>query len=306
MEMPREELRELVAQGQVIMPGKEDEVLMALACVVSQGHLLIEDVPGMGKTTLVRFLARALGFDIKRVQFTNDLLPGDILGVSVYRPETGQFQFRAGPIFAELVLADELNRAPPKTQSALLQAMEERVVTVEGVNHPLPVVFTVMATQNPRGMAGTFTLPESQLDRFLMKIPMGLPPREAEKALLAAPSRRDLIERMTAQLTREQVLECQRSVTQIKVSEAVLDYIMRLLEESRRQSDLRPLSPRAGLDIVRAARAWAWIGARDYVLPEDVQHIFPAVVGHRLPLQEAGCLEEQRLARSLMAKVSVV
>ncbi len=306
MDVPRNELKELSLCAGEIMPGKGTEVLLALATVLSRGHLLIEDVPGMGKTTLVRFLARALGFEMKRVQFTNDLLPGDILGVSVYRPETGQFQFRPGPVFAELVLADELNRAPPKTQSALLQAMEERVVSVEGVDHTLPTAFTVMATQNPRGMTGTFPLPESQLDRFLMKIPMGLPPREAEKQLLAAPSRRDVIEQLQPLFSCAQVVQWQRSVAEVKLSEAILDYIMRLLDESRRLNEQRPLSPRAGLDIVRAAKAWAWIHGRAYVLPEDVQYIFAAVVGHRLPLQEAGCPEEYRLARSLMLRVAVV
>lgn len=306
MEALRSELGDLYKKALEVMPGKGDEALLAFTAVLCQGHILIEDVPGMGKTTLVRFLARVMGFEMKRVQFTNDLLPGDILGVSVYRPENQQFHFRPGPIFAELLLADELNRAPAKTQSALLQAMEERVVTVEGVNHPLPAAFTVMATQNPRGMAGTFPLPESQLDRFLMKFPMGLPPREAEKALLAGPSRRDVVDQMSALFTPQRILAIQKEVATVKTSDAVLDYVLRLLEESRRSTELRPLSPRAGLDVVRASRAWAWTHGRDYVLPEDVQHIFAAVVGHRLPLQEAGCAEEHRLGRALLAKVPVI
>lgn len=302
----RPELTDIYAQGVRTMPGKGQEVLLALATVLAQGHLLIEDVPGMGKTTLVRFLAQALGLDLKRVQFTNDLLPADILGVSVFRPETREFQFRPGPVFTTLLLADELNRAPPKTQSALLQAMEEKFVSVEGVNYPLSPLFTVMATQNPRGMSGTFPLPESQLDRFLMKFPMGLPGREAERELLRGPRRLDLIEALKPIASEAVLKQWQQQVSAVVARDAVIDYVLALLEESRRRSDTRPLSPRAGLDVVRAAKAWAWIQHRDHVLPDDVQFVFPPVTGHRLPQQEAGCAEEYRLAREILGRVPVV
>lgn len=302
----RDDLLPLRKMAESVMPGKSQEVLLAFTGILAQGHVLIEDVPGMGKTTLVSFLARFLGLDLKRVQFTNDLLPADILGVSVFKPETRDFHFRPGAIFAEMVLADELNRAPPKTQSALLQAMEERVVTVEGVNYPLPKIFIVMATQNPRGMFGTFPLPESQLDRFLLKFPMGLPPREAEKELLRGVARRELLESMTAQTHPEQLLKWQKEVQTVKVSEAILDFIMRLLDASRTQSTHRPLSPRAGIDLLRAARARAFMQGRDYLLPEDIKFVFAPVMGHRLPLQELGCREEHRLAMELLNSVEVV
>lgn len=301
----RPDLSEIYLKGTQTMPGKGQEVLLALAAVLAQGHVLIEDVPGMGKTTLVRFLGQALGLELKRVQFTNDLLPADILGVSVYRPETREFQFRQGPVFTTLLLADELNRAPPKTQSALLQAMEEKFVSVEGVNYPLSPLFTVMATQNPRGMSGTFPLPESQLDRFLMKFPMGLPGREAERELLQGPRRMELIEAMKPVTTEAKLKQWQQQVGHVVARDAVIDYVLRLLEESRRKTETRPLSPRAGLDLVRAAKAWAWIQNRDHVLPDDVQFVFAPVTGHRLPQQEAGCAEEYRLAREILGRVSV-
>jgi MoxR-like ATPase len=288
------------------MPGKGQEVLLALTAILAHGHVLIEDVPGMGKTTLVRFLGQVLGLNLKRVQFTNDLLPADILGVSIYRPETREFHFRAGPVFTTLLLADELNRAPPKTQSALLQAMEERFVSIEGVNHTLDPLFTVMATQNPRGMSGTFALPESQLDRFLLKFAMGLPGRDAEKALLQGSSRKDFIEKLAPLTTPTEIAIWQNEVQATTATEAVIDYILRLLNESRQRQDTRALSPRAGIDILRAARAWAWINNRHYVLPEDIQFIFPSVTGHRLPMQEAGCTVEYNLAREILNKVAIV
>jgi MoxR-like ATPase len=291
---------------QTIMPGKWREVELALIALLARGHVLIEDVPGMGKTTLVRMLAKIFGLNHNRVQFTNDLLPADILGVSVFRPQTGDFQFRQGPLFAELVLADELNRAPPKTQSALLQAMEDRMVSIEGIDHPLPEVFTVMATQNPRGMVGTFPLPESQLDRFMMKFPMGTMPREAELFLLGGSSRREMVLEFKSLYTPAQLLKWQKETQRVLTSQALLDYVMRLLEESRKRSDVRGLSPRAGIDLVRAGRARAWLQGRGHVLPEDIQDIFPWVAGHRLVHQEAGCTQEQLLARGLLESIAVV
>lgn len=302
----RDNIHRLREATENIMPGKWREVELALVALLARGHVLIEDVPGMGKTTLVRMLAKVFGLAHNRVQFTNDLLPADILGVSVFRPQTGDFQFRQGPLFAELVLADELNRAPPKTQSALLQAMEERMVSVEGIDHHLPEVFTVMATQNPRGMVGTFPLPESQLDRFMMKFPMGNMPREAELALLGGGSRREMVQDFKPLHSPAELLQWQKEAQGIVTSQALLDYIMRLLEESRRRTDVRGLSPRAGIDIVRAARARAWLLNRAHVLPEDVQDIFAVVTGHRLVNQEAGCTHEQLMARSLMDTVAVV
>lgn len=306
MPVLRPSIQSLYEMGLKTMPGKGQEVLLALTAILAQGHVLIEDVPGMGKTTLVRFLGQALGLHLKRVQFTNDLLPADILGVSVYRPETREFHFRPGPVFTTLLLADELNRAPPKTQSALLQAMEEKFVSVEGVNHQLDPLFTVMATQNPRGMSGTFALPESQLDRFLLKFPMGLPGHEAEKALLQGPPRKDFIDKMEAVTSSEEIKSWQTAVQTITATDALVEYILRLLNESRQRQETRALSPRAGIDILRAARAWAWVNNRQHVLPEDVQFIFPAVVGHRLPMQEAGCAVEYNLARDILSKVAVV
>lgn len=288
-----------------IMPGKRREVDLVLTALLARGHVLIEDVPGMGKTTLVRFLAKVFGLDCKRVQFTNDLLPADVLGVSVFRPQTQDFHFRPGPLFAEMVLADELNRAPPKTQSALLQAMEERMVSVEGIDHALPALFSVMATQNPRGMVGTFPLPESQLDRFMMKMPMGSLPREAELALLAGPPRRELLLHLGPLYRGEDLLRWQQEAATLHASPALLDYILRLLEESRRRPEGRGLSPRAGLDMVRASRARAWAAGRAYVTPEDVQDVFPVLAGHRLVAHEAGCTHEQLMARTLMESVPV-
>lgn len=301
----RAEIQQLRETSDRFMPGKWTEVQLSLTALLARGHVLIEDVPGMGKTTLVRFLGKCFGLDLKRVQFTNDLLPADILGVSIYRPETREFQFRAGPVFAELVLADELNRAPPKTQSALLQAMEERMVSIEGGDHPLPALFTVMATQNPRGMLGTFPLPESQLDRFLMKFPMGQLQREAEMELLAGPSRREMVDEMTPLFNSTLLQQWQKESQGVKASTALLDYILRLVEESRRRVEARGLSPRAGLDVVRGARALAWLRGRDHVMPEDVQHIFPYVAGHRLAPHEIGCAQEQLLAKAILNLVPV-
>lgn len=296
------QIREVSEQ---FMPGKWIEIQLAITAILARGHILIEDVPGMGKTTLVRFIAKVFGLDLKRVQFTNDLLPADILGVSIFRPETREFQFRPGPVFAELVLADELNRAPPKTQSALLQAMEERMVSIEGGDHPLPPLFTVMATQNPRGMLGTFPLPESQLDRFMMKFSMGKLAREAELSLLAGPSRREMVDEMQPLFTTTELLQWQKESQETTASVALLDYILRLVEESRRRPEGRGLSPRAGIDMVRAAKAWAWLNGRGHVLPEDVQKVFPFVAGHRLAHHETGSTQELLLAQSILESVTV-
>jgi len=272
----------LHAVNQVLL-GKEPQIRLALTCLLARGHLLIEDLPGMGKTTLSQALARVLGLSYQRIQFTSDLLPGDILGTSVFNRETSQFVFHPGPIFAELVLADEINRATPKSQSALLEAMEEGQVTIEGATRPLPQPFFVIATQNPVSQGGTFALPESQLDRFLMRLSLGYPARLAEKALLQGQARRELLPQLQPVLDHAALAALQAEVPLIRASDALLDYILRLVEATRTQPSFAwGLSPRASLALLAAARAWALLAGRDYVIPEDVQAVLPSVVGHRL------------------------
>lgn len=270
------------AVNQVVL-GKEMQVRLALSCILARGHLLIEDLPGMGKTTLSQALARVLGLSFQRIQFTSDLLPGDILGTSVFDKNSGQFVFHPGPIFAELVLADEINRATPKSQSALLEAMEEGQVTIEGATRPLPDPFFVIATQNPVSQGGTFSLPESQLDRFLMRLSLGYPAAAAEKALLLGEARRGLLPRIQPILQHSELALIQAQVPQVRASDALIDYVLRLVEATRSQAQFAwGLSPRASLALLAAARAWAFLAGRDYVIPEDVQAVLPAVVGHRL------------------------
>ncbi len=266
-----------------VVLGKEPQVRLALTCLLARGHLLIEDLPGMGKTTLSHALARVLGLSFQRIQFTSDLLPGDILGTSVFNKDNGQFVFHPGPIFAELVLADEINRATPKSQSALLEAMEEGQVTIEGATRPLPQPFFVIATQNPVTQGGTFALPESQLDRFLMRLSLGYPAASAEKALLLGESRRDLLPQLQAVLDHKTLAVLQAEVPRIRASDALVDYVLRLVEATRTQPQFAwGLSPRASLALLAAARAWALLAGRDYVIPEDVQAVLPSVVSHRL------------------------
>ena len=266
-----------------ILLGKQHAVKLAVACILAKGHLLIEDLPGMGKTTLSQALARVMGLSYQRIQFTSDLLPGDILGTSVFDRNTGAFIFHPGPIFAELVLADEINRATPKSQSALLEAMEEGQVTVDGATRPLPDPFFVIATQNPASQSGTFALPESQLDRFLMRLSLGYPAAAAEKALLLGGTGRSRLDSVTPVLSRAQLLALQAAVPQVTASEAIVDYILRLVTRTR-ESHLCAwgLSPRASLGLLASARAWAMLENRAYVIPEDVQAVLPAVVSHRL------------------------
>lgn len=266
-----------------VLLGKQSQVRLAMACLLAKGHLLIEDLPGMGKTTLSHALARVMGLEFQRIQFTSDLLPGDILGTSVFDKDSSQFVFHPGPIFAELVLADEINRATPKSQSALLEAMEEGQVTIEGATRPLPDPFFVVATQNPVSSGGTFLLPESQLDRFLMRLSLGYPAKAAEKALLMGDSRRDLLARLEPLLDRAALLEIQEAVAQVRVSDALVDFVLRLVEATRTQPQFAwGLSPRGSLALLAAARAWAFLDGRDYVIPEDVQAVLPSVVAHRL------------------------
>jgi MoxR-like ATPase len=272
----------LVALDGIIL-GKSQQIRLALTCLLARGHLLIEDIPGVGKTTLALALARVLGLSFQRVQFTSDLLPADILGVSIFEQQNGAFRFHPGPIFSQLVLADEVNRASPKTQSALLEAMEERQVTSEGETRPLPHPFFVIATQNPTYQIGTFPLPESQLDRFMMRIAIGYPPPEAERTLLSERDRRELLLEVQAALTPAELLALQAQVGTVKATPALLEYVLALVRYTREHVGLRMgLSPRAGLSIRRAAQSWAMLDGRNGVIPEDVQAVFAAVVNHRL------------------------
>jgi MoxR-like ATPase len=266
-----------------IILGKDRQLRLSLACLLARGHLLIEDIPGVGKTTLAHALARTLGLVYQRIQFTSDLLPADIIGVSVFEPEGGQFRFHRGPVFAQLVLADEVNRATPKAQSALLEAMEEHQVTADGNTYPMTEPFFVIATQNPVYQVGTFPLPESQLDRFLMRIELGYPQEALERQLLLGQDRRDLLATLVPALTPQQLLRLQRDVPQVHASEALLDYVQAVAAHTRRTAEFQAgLSPRAVIALLRAAQAWALMHAHSGVLPEDVQAVLPAVVGHRL------------------------
>jgi MoxR-like ATPase len=281
-------LNNVIRQAEQIILGKPQQIRLALCCLLARGHLLIEDLPGVGKTTLAQVLARTLGLKFQRIQFTSDLLPADILGVSVYqRPGTdaraGEFKFHPGPIFAQMVLADEVNRATPKAQSALLEAMEEHQVTIEGVTRALPAPFFVIATQNPSYQIGTFPLPESQLDRFLMRIRMGYPDAAAERGLLSGVDRREIITKLSPQLEDVELLALQQRVKAVFVSPALLDYVQAILRHTRETARyMNGLSPRAGIALLSAARAWALLDERDAVIPEDVQAVLPGVVSHRL------------------------
>jgi MoxR-like ATPase len=268
--------------GRVIL-GKQTQVRLALACLLARGHLLIEDLPGVGKTTLAHVLAKSLGLQFQRIQFTSDMLPADILGVSVYERDSGTFKFHPGPIFAQVILADEVNRATPKTQSALLEAMEEHQVTAEGETRKLPHPFFVIATQNPSEQVGTFPLPESQLDRFTMRIELGYPDRDAERSLLSGTDRRDLLATLDPCMTPAELSELQGAVQKVHVAPALLDYVQAIVEHTRRSPDyVTGLSPRAALALLHSARAWALLEGRDKVIPEDVQAILPGVAAHRL------------------------
>ncbi len=282
-------LAPLIAAANQVILGKEREIRLALACLFAGGHLLIEDLPGVGKTTLAQTLAALLGLRYHRIQFTSDLLPADITGVSLYQRETGDFRFLPGPIFAQLILADEINRATPKTQSALLEAMEEGQVTAEGETRPLPQPFFVIATQNPAHQIGTFPLPESQLDRFLVRLELGYPDREAELALLASGGQRTRAASLTPLLQPADIPVLRQATATLHAAPPLLAYVQALVEATRRQTGfLHGLSPRAGLGLLAVARAWAWLEGRDMVLPDDVQAVLPAVACHRLRSAQGG------------------
>ncbi len=288
------------AAGQIVL-GKEHEIRLALASLLACGHLLIEDLPGVGKTTLAHTLARVLGLQYHRIQFTSDLLPADILGVAVFDQESGRFRFQPGPIFAQLILADEVNRATPKAQSALLEAMEEQQVSVEGETRPLPEPFFVIATQNPANQIGTFPLPESQLDRFTMRISLGYPDLHAERELLAGVDRHELLQKLSPMLDGARLKALQAEASRVHAADALLDYLQALLVFSRQSPHFaHGLSPRAGLALLHSARAWALMAGRNHVLPEDVQTVLPHVVNHRLQAAESGG-DVQQLAAMLKA-----
>jgi MoxR-like ATPase len=279
----KETLDNIVNQISQVFLGKELKIRLVLTGLMARGHVLIEDVPGVGKTTLAHALARVLGLSFQRIQFTSDLLPADILGVSIYDKEARQFKFHLGPIFSQMILADEVNRATPKTQSALLEAMGEHQVTIESETRPLPAPFFVLATQNPLHQIGTFPLPESQLDRFMMRLELGYPNHNTERALLKGRARHEIIEELKAIVTVQEILYIQKAVPKILISDALIDYLQAILEFSRQSPRYRAgLSPRAGLAILHCAQAYALMQGRDHVVPEDIQIVLPGVIGHRL------------------------
>ena len=288
--------------AQVIL-GKDDQIRLALTCLVAQGHLLIEDTPGVGKTTLAHTLAQVMGLDFQRIQFTSDLLPADILGAAIYNREQSTFEFHKGPVFSNFILADEVNRATPKTQSALLEAMEERQVTVEGESRELPQPFFVIATQNPVHQLGTYPLPESQLDRFLMRIHLGYPDKKAERALLQGEDRRQLIENIKPVLDGGKLLTIQKQAAKIHVADVLLDYIQAILEFSRNSPMFEfGLSPRGGLALLNAARALALIEGQEYVLPEHIKTVMAAVINHRLEMSSEELGDDKKTAADYISE----
>lgn len=307
----QQKIAQLMAQLNHIVLDKPQVVKLALSGILAGGHLLLQDLPGMGKTTLAQGLAQLLGLSFSRVQFTNDMLPADILGMSIYDQKKQQFEFRAGPIFTQLLLADEINRSSPKTQSALLEAMEERQVTQDGQTYPLPQPFFVIATQNPLQQAGVYPLPESQLDRFLLCLSLGYPSPTAERELLKGQDRRELLKNLDALLDTEAVLLAQQGVKHVYVADVVLDYLQRLVAKTRASSEYHGLSPRGVLSLQRAAQAYAYVSGHMEVTPEDIQAVFAAVTDHRLgqrfvPAHVTGGQATQTIAQRILAEVAVI
>lgn len=300
-------IQEAVNEIGAVLLGKERQVRLALCCLISGGHLLIEDMPGMGKTTLAHALARVFGLDFNRIQFTSDLLPADILGVSIFDQQSGRFNFHPGPIFRQMILADEINRTTPKTQSALLEAMEEGQVSVEGETRRLPSPFFVVATQNPVSLAGTFPLPESQLDRFLMRIGIGYPDPHAERQLLETAGERARGELVRQHLNVNDLTEMRKAAASVALSSQLLDYIQRLIARTRESEEFHfGLSPRGGIAVVRATRTWALMEGRQHAIPEDVQAVLPAIVEHRLRSgSDGGGRSGTALAQRLLSEVDV-
>ncbi len=294
-----------ITQVEGLVLGKPRQVRLAFASLLAGGHLLVEDLPGLGKTTLAHALAATVGLSFQRTQFTSDLLPSDILGVSVFDQAQQAFRFHPGPVFTQLLLADEINRAPPRTQSALLEAMAEQTVTVDGTTHALPQPFLVIATQNPVDLAGTFPLPDSQLDRFLLRLTLGYPDADAERQMLASADRRQLIAKVRPQLSAAQVLALRECTTRVHASAALIAYVQELLAQSRRQPGIKVgLSPRAGLALLAASRAHAVIAGRDHVRPDDVQSLFVEIASHRL-VPEGEDDRREPLAKAIVQAVAV-
>ncbi|WP_020394930.1 AAA family ATPase [Thiolinea disciformis] len=294
----------LTQLNQVIL-GKPQQVQLAFACLLARGHLLLEDLPGMGKTTMAHALAKVCGLQYKRVQFTSDLLPADLVGASIFEPNQGAFRFHQGPIFSQMLLADELNRATPRAQSALLEAMEEQQVSVDGTTYPLPKPFFVIATQNPQSQSGTYPLPESQLDRFLFRVSMGYPTPQAERELLRGGKGRSSLEALKPVLSANSLLALQSVVPQVTVTDVLLDYVQRLIEQTRQADTCQlGLSPRGAQALVRSSQSWALLQGREYVLPEDVQAVFIAVAGHRIIGKQDS--RGDQLARRILSSVEVV
>ena len=299
-------LNKMLDAANTVILGKSRQIRVAVCCLLARGHLLIEDIPGVGKTTLAHTLAHLLGLQYQRIQFTSDLLPGDILGASIFDSTTHSFRFQPGPIFHQMILADEINRSTPKAQSALLEAMEEHQVTVDGETRMLPEPFFVIATQNPHTQIGTFPLPESQLDRFLMCIELGYPDSQSERALLKGEERQYVLEKLPAFLSTDELRSIQAEIKQIHVAEPLLDYIQALLRYTRESTDyFHGLSPRAGLALLNAARAWAYLENRQMVLPEDVQAVLPAVAAHRLRQSQTSADTAERVVSPLLEQVAI-
>ena len=295
----------LLQTANTIISGKEDQLKLAIACLLAKGHLLIEDLPGMGKTTLAHLLAKLFGLNYSRIQFTSDMLPADIIGVSIFDRNTTEFRFHPGPVFSQLVLADEINRATAKTQSALLEAMEEQQITMDGETYNLDDPFFVIATQNPQTQTGTFPLPESQLDRFLMRIVLGYPDRQTERGILSGADRRELLKTITPVFSTEQLVQMQQQIREVHISSALLDYVQDILQFSRHsQYFLTGLSPRAGLALLRAAQAWAFIHNREMVIPDDIKAVLPSIILHRLVVREDQNQNEQQVM-SLFDEIAI-
>lgn len=298
----------LVSKLSEIILGKDEQVKLAVCCILAEGHLLIEDLPGMGKTTLSQALGKVFGMDYQRIQFTSDILPSDILGVSVFEAAgasgVGKFVFHPGPIFNQLILADEINRATPKAQSALLEAMEERQATVEGETRPLPSPFFVIATQNPVNQSGTFALPESQLDRFLMCLEMGYPNEQAEREILEGIDRRQMISSVTPMLTMQELSNIQSTVVDVHISSTLMDYIQRVISYTRHEAEIEyGLSPRGAQSLVKATKAWALLNGRIHAVPEDVQAVLSSVIDHRMP---TGRNADRKVSQHILNEVNVL
>ncbi len=301
-----DKLQQVLDQLDQVVVGKPQQIRLALTCVLAGGHLLIEDLPGMGKTVLAYALAHTLGLDHKRVQFTNDLLPSDLIGSSVFDRNTSHFHFRQGPVFSRILLADEINRATAKSQSALLEAMEEGRVSVDGETHPLPAPFFVIATQNPSEHVGTFPLPEAQLDRFLIRIELGYVNKKAEIALFKGSDRRDLLQKLPAVLSADEILDFQQQLKDIHASDAILEYLYEIVSFTRQSGWFRAgLSTRAGLMLLKAAKAWALLHGRPHLVPADLQAVLPGVVGHRLQSIE-GASRRKNIAKDIIESIPIL